>query len=139
VTPNKENIRKWVTALRSGEYQQVKRHLSLNGSYCCLGVACELAIANGVGVKRTAVASIRADGDDDTYVNYDGGMSYMPNSVRKWLGIDCGDPVLTEKIDESGFKSPVTASDMNDREDKTFAEIADAIEQKYLADELVDV
>lgn len=138
MTPNKENIRKWVTALRSGNYQQVKRHLSLNGGYCCLGVACELAIIDGVRVKRTEVASMKLDGEEDTYVNYDGGMSYMPNSVRKWLGIDYGDPALTERIDENGFKVLVSASDLNDRDGKTFAEIADAIEQKYLADELVD-
>jgi hypothetical protein len=30
---------KWIAALRSGEYEQVRRHLCLDGKYCCLGVA----------------------------------------------------------------------------------------------------
>jgi len=41
-TPNKEAIRKWVDALRSGKYKQATGQLRVNDSYCCLGVACEL-------------------------------------------------------------------------------------------------
>ena len=39
-----EQVEKLVAALASGEYKQGQRQLHLNnGSYCCLGVACEIA------------------------------------------------------------------------------------------------
>lgn len=34
---------RWVDALRSGDYQQGQSYLANNGSYCCLGVLCEVA------------------------------------------------------------------------------------------------
>ena len=36
----RENIRKWVKALRSGKYQQARGVLYDGDGYCCLGVAC---------------------------------------------------------------------------------------------------
>jgi len=41
---------KWLIALRSGEYQQVKENLYLCDKYCCLGVAC-----NVMGVSDKAI------------------------------------------------------------------------------------
>src|SRR2546428_66571 len=48
-----KNAQKWVDALLSGKYKQTEGVLcsvSDKGklSFCCLGVACEVAIANGV-------------------------------------------------------------------------------------------
>lgn len=37
-----EDIAKWVEALRSGEYKQTQGFLEKEGSYCCLGVYCEV-------------------------------------------------------------------------------------------------
>lgn len=37
-----ENAKKWVQALRSGEYKQGKDALRDNDKFCCLGVACEV-------------------------------------------------------------------------------------------------
>lgn len=34
--------KKWVAALRSGEFKQGKAYLRSRGNYCCLGVLCEL-------------------------------------------------------------------------------------------------
>lgn len=33
----------WINALRSGEYEQGKMYLYMNGKYCCLGVACVIS------------------------------------------------------------------------------------------------
>lgn len=50
---NLDNIVKWCEALESGEYEQTKDCLHENGDgYCCLGVACELAILDGVAIRR---------------------------------------------------------------------------------------
>lgn len=35
--------KKWVKALRSGEYEQGRGHLCRDGKYCCLGVLCVVA------------------------------------------------------------------------------------------------
>ena len=45
----KSDVKKWVKALRSGEYKQARRDLckeddSGECSYCCLGVACDIFV-----------------------------------------------------------------------------------------------
>ena len=40
--PTKAAIRKWVAALRSGEYKQTIGTLQNSHGHCCLGVACEI-------------------------------------------------------------------------------------------------
>ncbi len=58
-----ENMRLWVAALRSGEFAQGRKRLAQSGDggatwrYCCLGVACELAIRHGVEVKTTTMGA----------------------------------------------------------------------------------
>lgn len=39
---------RWLAALESGEYRQVKHLLVENGAYCCLGVGCVIAGAKHV-------------------------------------------------------------------------------------------
>jgi hypothetical protein len=49
------NAKRWVAALRSGEFTQAKEKLEDRGSYCCLGVACVIAERNGnVRIERDA-------------------------------------------------------------------------------------
>ena len=73
----------WVAALRSGQYKQGRGYLANKGQFCCLGVACELAIADGVKVKRKD----RPSGVKE----YDGITGTMPLSVRQWLGLKYSD------------------------------------------------
>lgn len=40
--PTKNDIRKWVNALRSGKYHQTRGNLQDEDGYCCLGVACRV-------------------------------------------------------------------------------------------------
>lgn len=37
-----EEARKWLAALRSGDYDQCQEQLAFDGGFCCLGVACEV-------------------------------------------------------------------------------------------------
>lgn len=39
----------WLTALRSGEYQQGRGYLRRNDTFCCIGVLADLAIKAGIG------------------------------------------------------------------------------------------
>jgi len=46
--PGKKQIQKWVLALRSGEYSQTTGKLQDEQGYCCLGVACDIFIPDGM-------------------------------------------------------------------------------------------
>ena len=106
-----ENAKKWVAALRSGNYEQGRGALCREGKYCCLGVACVVAIENGLEV--TAVKEL----SDREIVLYDKQFSFPPTSVQKWLGLytKCG----SDSVDL------VVA---NDNDGLSFSEIADLIE-----------
>jgi hypothetical protein len=41
-------VQVWVDALRSGEYQQCQQRLADGSGFCCLGVACDLALRAGI-------------------------------------------------------------------------------------------
>lgn len=114
---NKENIQKWVDALRSGEYEQGVGDLNRNGQFCCLDVACEVAIANGLNVER----AVAPQGS----VAYNDNRQFLPDEVVGWLGISSYNPVLDE--DEMS-----TATYYNDVVGSSFSAIADLIEAKYL-------
>ena len=51
------NAQLLVSALRSGEYKQIKGCLSTGGGYCCLGVACEVYIKAGHTLDKMLVRS----------------------------------------------------------------------------------
>ena len=75
-----EIARTWVEALRSGDYEQGRRALNRDGKYCCLGVLCELAVAEGV-----IEAPERLPKGDMAYA---GCNTYLPQAVCEWAGID---------------------------------------------------
>ena len=109
-----ENAKKWVADLRSGKYKQGKGSLNCDGKLCCLGVACEVAIQNGVKVQV-----IKTKIDD---ASYDGGFGFLPESVRDWLGLRTVDGEY-----KTGDCHYTSLAKLNDK-GKTFAEIADIIE-----------
>lgn len=38
----------WIRRLESGEYEQGRTNLRCNDAYCCLGIACEILVEEGV-------------------------------------------------------------------------------------------
>lgn len=116
---NKERVRLWVDALRSGEFEQGRGKLQRNGKFCCLGVGCEVAMRNGHPIDRHTLPF-----DDETRVAYDGSTNYWPGHVYDWFGITPGF--------ELEGNSP---EHWNDTAGATFAEIADKIERQYLTEE----
>ena len=144
---NKDKVRAWVEALRSGEYRQGRDRLATVDNeavnYCCLGVACEVAIKDGLNLDRTVV-----DGDDPDidvsvpYVLYDTEPNVLPSAVRQWLGVK--DDI---KADISDIDGPWTPTDwsvidptyrsvikLNDG-GWTFDMIAQALENTYLKED----
>jgi hypothetical protein len=132
--PNKENIRKWVDALRSGDYQQAQGALRHDGAdqdgYCCLGVACDIS-----GLGRWVMVP-----EDDEYDfgpsarAYQVGEEYstgvLPRSVAEWLGVSDGNPDVN--YDPEG---PYTLAGLNDGQRLSFEQIADVIEREWLSEE----
>jgi len=109
---NQKNVRKLVDALRGGKYHQIQGMLCVvRGNqtfHCCLGVACRLAIKDGV--------QINVEKDCGNHVTFNRAMSMPPPPVERWLGED----VNIGKL-----------ANMNDG-GKSFKEIADDLENEYL-------
>lgn len=116
-----ENRRLWVEALRSGEYTQFAGYLNRNNKYCCLGVACEVAMKNGVDLKRTRC-------EDTGVVDYGNETELPPGRVVEWLGLATQDGALTGPVQVNGRDFHVLTA-LNDEADYTFEQIADLIEQ----------
>lgn len=106
----KNNIRAWVAALRSGEFAQGKDLLRKGDNFCCWGVACEL--------HRRTVGTIRWDEG-----RFGIGISMPPQLVHNWLGAEGGTSQLSDK--------GLSLADMNDA-GYSFSQIADIIEREYL-------
>lgn len=111
----------WVAALRSGEYTQGQHRLETidaDGSrFCCLGVLCQLAIANGVEVIR----EVELNADLDERASYNGVYAVPDETVIEWAGMKTRNP---------SFDGANNLVDLNDS-GKTFEEIADVIEQNW--------
>lgn len=123
----------WVTALRSGEYEQGKGLLHEESPgihrYCCLGVLCDLAVAEGKVTTAQGWLNYDLDGAVRT-VSYDYGSNrdngVLPSEVMEWAGLNNSVGLLDEHIDY--HQSLVS---LNDAAGYTFNRIADVIEEQF--------
>ncbi len=109
---NEEIAKKWVSALRSGKFQQGPYNLrGMDDRFCCLGVLCQ--------ILETPIAPSYYD----PTVRYqygqvdDASTAYLPNSVLKLTGMKEG--------------SQPQLQYMNDAKRLPFTEIADFIEANW--------
>lgn len=152
--PNKERLALWADALDSGRYQQVEGYLRKGDSYCCLGVACEVAIENGLEVNVAPVTDIdgamQKDKDMVIYC-YNDNSEHLPDAVADWYGISANPelqflnedylPEEQRELDDNGEpnwedyqEDPfqyIPATEANDDYRKSFPQIASAIREKY--------
>lgn len=70
---NKQVKKKWLKALRSGEYKQGQENLNKDNAFCCLGVLCDLHAeeVNGKWISG----------------KYLGSSSLLPHIVSEWAGL----------------------------------------------------
>lgn len=107
-----ENAKKWVNALRSGKYKQGKHALrNLNDEYCCLGVACDLAVKEGVIPKEEKTSCVFV---------YGGSTGLLPVSVKNWLNL----------TNDAGMFDEGVLIVLNDDDGLSFNQIADIIESE---------
>lgn len=122
-----KNARKWVEALRSGEYEQERSFLKRNNKFCCLGVACELALKEELSGLTSSIITV----DKEIYGYYSDNekvlqISNLPDSVKEWLRLS----------DTVGTFSPVAGVDttcltgLNDVLGYSFLQIANFIESE---------
>jgi hypothetical protein len=116
----------WLEALRSEQYKQGRFRLrNLDGSFCCLGVLCDIASRHGVGGWESGAKLAKHFGDLPVYCcdkqgHSDTAEGHLPRAVVEWAGLN-GRTVLLGGGD--------TLALLNDAK-HTFAEIADLIERE---------
>ena len=117
----KSIMKKWVKALRSGEYVQGKGALCRVGEkydyFCCLGVLTDIYMQEIGDLNIGTIGSIM--GKD---IQYDFYIGSLPPKVRKWSGVKSG----------TGAFKRTSLSYINDSSrNKSFKEIADIIERNW--------
>lgn len=138
---NRERLALWVQALRSGKYEQGTGALEYSirhseypqkvvTTHCCLGVACRVAIDNGLRVEFRNFAGTTEFLCEDGRPGSVWTSGHMPERVAEWFGLPALTPISTNVIltDEA-----ITATIANDQERWTFEQIADALESRYLS------
>ena len=75
--------RKWLKALRSGEYKQARNKLNNGIGMCCLGVLCDLH------AKETRGEWVR---DGRRLYSYLGNQDELPSQVMDWAGLSSPNP-----------------------------------------------
>lgn len=135
---NKKRVRLWVDALRSGEYEQTQAIL-LTGTgsgglrFCCLGVACEVALKHGsLPMRRDGVEYVVTETDGGEHDDHG---QELPVVVKDWFGFTHTNPHLqVPPGSDIGDDEKVTAIGLNDDHEWDFNRIADAVEYTYLRD-----
>lgn len=85
---NRENIQKWVDALRSGQFQQGGKSLKPSATeHCCLGVLCDIS---GLGQWAREVGGFRLEYRAEGYES----SAIPPVPVVEWLGITENDRLM---------------------------------------------
>lgn len=138
-----ERKAQWVAALRSGNFPQGKEQLLTGtveqGSYCCLGVLCELYR------RDTGNGEWTTDGPrEENYFEVEEGdrsWSSLPVGVARWAGfvneldaipLGAQDPQVRQEIKLPGDlirTEPIALANLNDS-GTPFDEIADLIEEQ---------
>jgi hypothetical protein len=131
---NKNVMKKWVKALRSGAYKRgegLLKQLSCGKvHHCCLGVLCELYNDEMRAKKKKTLKETEKDG----IYRFDDRPENLPIKVKEWGGLNnqtgafSEDTVLKTKKNEYGRY--ISLADMNDL-GCSFEKIADTVEKEW--------
>lgn len=118
----------WISALRSGEYEQTKEVLHDRNGFCCLGVLCDLYLKE-VGKEWEGNYSDYSFSSD--FEDFED--EVLPPEVMTWADLEHENPdVVIEQFDheiEQYVLKPLPLSDLNDT-GKSFKMIAALIEEQ---------
>jgi len=125
-----DNAKKWVAALRSGNYDQTTYQLVVTNSdseptgYCCLGVACDLyAQDNEIDVEY----ELEPHGEFG-FIRFGHESTVLPPEVREWLGLR----ERTGGFEDGRIQGESECHSLADLNDAgaTFKQVADFIESE---------
>lgn len=106
---NKEVMELWVSALRSNKYPQSIGALETTKGYCGLGVLCKIAEEQGIKVFKT-----------------------KDRLIKDWLAVYQQPTFNWANFNTDDFSTSLRdIAELNDSYKKSFAEIADYIEQNW--------
>jgi hypothetical protein len=114
---NADIKRQWLEALRSGEYAQGDGGLQVDGTFCCLGVLCDIAAKQGVGEWEASQGYIAFT------VGRQSVTEYLPSHIARWADLPAANP----EVNGHRLASYNDGTDGVERA-HTFDEIADLIE-----------
>ncbi len=77
---NKEVIKRWIKALRSGDYKQIIGTLRHDDKFCATGVLCDLH-AKEYGIEWKIREMLRSD-------LYFSASTWPPDEVLRWAGLN---------------------------------------------------
>lgn len=159
IAQQEQRIRALVRALRSEHYEQGQRRLArldeeqTSWGYCCLGVACEVAMIYGAPISITVNRAVQYAMKQYAYVSgpwSSTSTTSLPGDLSNWFGFG-GDsapklqvpPYLVNRKGPLEFQKLAadvgySAIDLNDSFHLTFAEIADCFEYTYLPNDWID-
>lgn len=112
-----DRMKKWIDALRSGNYTQARGGLRDGDGFCCLGVMCDLE------VNEDTVHKWRGNYFDFNGDPINSFASFPPNSLMREYGI--GLSMTIPVLDRSD--KPITIANLNDVGRLNFDEIADTL------------
>lgn len=122
-----EVAKKWVEALRSGDYRQTQNALQHTKDtdenpegFCCLGVLCDVAVKEGLDIKVVPLngGQVLYGSDEDAR------LGELPRSVMEWAGLTSSDPIV--EVPDLDYESE-SLSTLNDTYNYDFDMIADVI------------
>lgn len=129
---------RWLAALRSGDYKQTDGYLSIKSAvpnddqfdgFCCLGVLCEIAVADGVVQKQRVSENSFFEYGNPELDDWD--HSVLPRSVMEWAGLQDDNPsvnAVEDGLDPEEYDAWVPLSEPNDN-GSSFNQIAAWIER----------
>ncbi len=133
---NRELVKHWVEALRSGKYKQGRRALrNKDNEFCCLGVLCDIS-------KQDLGIDWELDDEEEIY-SMEESKGVLPDKVWEYLGKGATNykvemSATNSKILSSLFEEGVLLKNyaylvtLNDCYGISFDQIADFIEEEFL-------
>jgi hypothetical protein len=123
----KRILKKWLKALRSGEYEQGQGQLrDAQNNFCCLGVLCNIHAQ-----EHPKIAKQESDGRQ--YLTHS---ALLPLQVATWAGLtkntrtgDCSDG--STDIAVRYRRKEMTLVHLNDTLDLSFKQIANVLEHNF--------
>ena len=140
---NKMNTKikqKWVSALRSGEYEQGSEKLYSGRGYCCLGVLCDLySKENGLkwefrgdDVIKTEDEIVPSQLQKFDYFYFDDESEFLPESVMDWAELSVKNPQVRVEC-EYGEDARFYVDEIANVNDSgySFTQLAEIIENQF--------